>query len=217
MRGEVIGGLTAKLRCVPIGKVNAWRLQHPCQIARFTPRSKMPYGRGGAGNIQALEQENARVSADLEANQQAAESDRKGRLPAQHPEREEQQYAHTGRGGMGNFFSPKELSRTGNFSDAHRSHILGDGTQPPAESAEQMQDAPPSYNAALSNAAPTRTVGRGGAGNYSFGVSESEEKAARKRIEDEKMREKLKEEIEAGVKDQLAMPPKAKLPGGEPL
>ena len=73
------------------------------------------------------------------------------------------------------------------------------------------------YNTVRSSVEPTRIVGRGGAGNYSFGVSESEEKAARKRIEDEKKRDKLQEDIETGVKEQLAVPPKAKLSGGEPL
>ena len=135
-------------------------------------------------------------------------------------EKEEQQYAHTGRGGMGNYYSPKELSQTGHFSDAHRSHILGDGTLPPVDAADKSggsTGAPPSYNTAQPAAEQTRTVGRGGAGNFFFGVSESEEKAARKRIEEEKRREKLKEDIERGVQDQLAMPPKAKLPGGEPF
>jgi len=58
-------------------------------------------------------------------------------------------------------------------------------------------------------------VGRGGAGNFSFGVSESEERAARKRMADEKKREVLTGEIEKGVKEQLAVPPKAKLSGVE--
>ena len=171
----------------------------------------MAYGRGGAGNIQALEQETARVAADPEANQQTAESSSQNSAL---PEKEEQKFAHTGRGGMGNYYSPKELSQTGHFSDAHRSHILGDGTQPPTEAGQST--GPPSYSATQASAEqPTRMVGRGGAGNFSFGVSESEERAARKRMADEKKREVLTGEIEQGVKEQLAVPPKAKLSGVE--
>jgi len=72
----------------------------------------MAYGRGGVGNIQALEQETARVAADLEANQQAAgASSQYNALPG----KEEPKFAHTGRGGMGNYYSPEELSQTGHF------------------------------------------------------------------------------------------------------
>lgn len=177
----------------------------------------MAYGRGGAGNIQALEQVNAKISSDLEANQQAAESDHKEPVPSDYSSREEQQYAHTGRGGMGNWYSPKELSEKGRFNDAHRSHILGEGTQPPANTVDQSNgSAPPSYSAAEAPRETTRTYGRGGAGNWSFGVSESEERAARKRIQDDQAREKLKADVEKGVGESLAMPQKAKLPGGEP-
>ena len=172
----------------------------------------MAYGRGGVGNIQALEQETARVAADLEANQQAAgASSQYNALPG----KEEPKFAHTGRGGMGNYYSPEELSQTGHFSDAHRSHIPGDGTQQPPTEPGRESTGPPSYSTTQASAAPTRMVGRGGAGNFSFGVSESEERAARKRMADEKKREVLTGEIEKGVKEQLAVPPKAKLSGVE--
>lgn len=45
---------------------------------------------------------------------------------------------------------------------------------------------------------------------------EDEERAARKRIRENEAREKLKAEVEKGVKESLAMPQKAKLPGEEP-
>ena len=48
-----------------------------------------------------------------------------------------------------------------------------------------------------------------------FGLGESEERAARKRMEEEKKREKVKEVVEQDVQEQLAVPPKAKLSGGE--
>lgn len=175
-------------------------------------------GRGGAGNIQAISAENARVSADLEANQQSAESDHKGPLPSDYLERDEQQYAHTGRGGAGNYYSPKELSQTGNFSGAGSSHILGEGTVPPASSSSGRRGSAVGNGSSAQPAQePMRTYGRGGAGNYAYGVSESEERAARKRMEDEQKREQLKADIEKGVKENLAMPQKAKLPGGEPF
>ncbi|KAK4548662.1 hypothetical protein LTR36_009573 [Oleoguttula mirabilis] len=173
----------------------------------------MAYGRGGAGNIQAIEQDSARVAADLEANQQDGST---GVPAAANVERQEQQYAHKGRGGVGNWYSPKELKEKGHFNDAHRSHILGDGTQPPANSADVgTGNAPPSYNAAQPSTETIKTYGRGGAGNYSFGVSESEERAARKRMQQEETKEKLKAEIEKNVQQSLAMPAKAKLPSGE--
>jgi hypothetical protein len=175
----------------------------------------MPYyGRGGAGNIQAVEEENARISADLEANQQAAEAENQQGLSDRS---KEQQYAHTGRGGAGNWYSPRELRERGHFSDADRSHILGDGTQPPTDSARSGDNAaaPPSYTVTQTSS-QTSKVGRGGAGNISFGVNEDEERAARKRLAQQEAQEKLKADIEKGVKERLAMPPKAKLPGGDP-
>lgn len=62
----------------------------------------------------------------------------------------------------------------------------------------------------------TRTYGRGGAGNFEFGRSENQLEAERKRTQDERSREKLKQAIEKGVQEQLAMPQKAKLAGAEP-
>ena len=173
--------------------------------------------RGGAGNILAREQENARISKDLEANQQAAEA---ALTDHGNASREQQRYAHSGRGGAGNYYSPQELSQTGHFSDAHRSHIVGDGTLPPADRTSSTATggaAPPSYNSVQAGSGPSRTVGRGGAGNWMFGVSEDEATAARKRMEEEKKREQLKADVEKGVKEALAEPPKAKLPGGEPF
>lgn len=179
----------------------------------------MAYGRGGAGNFQAVVQEKARIAKDVEANQHAVESNTEG-LPAVNTDCQEQQYAHTGRGGIGNWYSPKELKEKGHFSDAHRSHILGDGTQAPADSTDS--GAPPSYNTAAPSVETTRTYGRGGAGNFSFGVSEGEERMARKRMQQEETKEKLKADIEKDVQDSLAMPEKAKisenakLPRGDP-
>lgn len=172
-------------------------------------------GRGGFGNIASVAEANERSSADLEANQQSAESAAQPSAFTDSIAQQEQQYAHSGRGGAGNYYSPKELNAKGQFSDAHRSHIIGDGTLAPSDSTNTS--APPSYNAVeKARNEPTRTYGRGGAGNYSFGVSESEERAARKRIDEEQKRERLREEIERGVEEGLAVPQQAKLPAGEP-
>lgn len=105
---------------------------------------------------------------------------------------------------MGNYYSPKELSEKGHFGGADTSHILGDGTPAPAP-------------APSSDAPVVRTTGRGGMGNFMFGVSDSEQQAARKKVEDEKKAEALKKDIEKGVEDRLATPEKAKLPAQEPF
>lgn len=49
-----------------------------------------------------------------------------------------------------------------------------------------------------------------------FGMADDEVRAAEKRMQQEKIKEILKADVEKGVKESLAMPQKAKLPGGEP-
>ena len=171
-----------------------------------------PFGRGGAGNIEAVQKENERINNDLEASQSAADNVGNDFVPPADIQRDEQQYAHTGRGGAGNYYSPKDLNQKGNFSDAHRSHIPGDGTLAPAEGST----APPSYNAVSSGTEAARKTGRGGAGNYDFGINEAETKAARRRREEDEKQARLKQDIEKGVQESLAFPSKAKLSGGEP-
>ena len=170
----------------------------------------MAYGRGGAGNIEAAAQESARALGDPEANQQ---STRQQDPPEDVIAREEQQYQHLGRGGAGNYYSPKDLSKTGNFSDAHRSHIVGEGTlQPSSSIAADHSSAPPSYNTAKPTTEAVRSYGRGGAGNYSYGAAEAE--AAQKKARDEKAKERLQADVEKRVQASLAMPQKAKLSTG---
>ncbi|KAK0857775.1 hypothetical protein LTS02_010095 [Friedmanniomyces endolithicus] len=151
----------------------------------------MPYGRGGAGNIEAHEHDKVRVAADLEANHQAPKSSPETHVPLTDDERK---YAHSGRGGSGNYYSPQELSQTGSFSDAHRSHVLGDGTLAPADATSMGNTdgaETSSYIAAQASVRPTRTVGRGGAGNFDFGAGVSEEKAARERMDEEQKRKRV--------------------------
>ncbi|KAK4635210.1 hypothetical protein CLAFUW4_01398 [Fulvia fulva] len=162
----------------------------------------MPYaGRGGAGNIQAVEQEKNRIAADLEAGQAAAES-----ISQPPPPREEKQYAHSGRGGAGNYYNPKELSNTGVYKDSGFSQRVGNevntlGHEPLPHDGEQV-----------------KKVGRGGAGNYAaFDASEGQTRALEKRLEaDREMREMVKKDVEERVKSTLAEPPKAKIARGEP-
>jgi hypothetical protein len=60
-------------------------------------------------------------------------------------------------------------------------------------------------------------TGRGGAGNFEWGNGEAERKAAAQQQEEAERRQaKLQKDVEKGVKESLAFPSKAKLPGGEP-
>lgn len=156
----------------------------------------MSSGRGGAGNILAVQQERARITADVEAShQQTAEP-----TPAQQ-QTSTQEYAHSGRGGAGNYYSPKDLKETGRFS--HQNPIANANASGPVPT----------------NAVPVVKYGRGGAGNMSYGVTESEEKAAMKKIEAERLkREEIEVESAREAANSIAMPPQAKLPlpGNDP-
>jgi hypothetical protein len=166
-----------------------------------------PYGRGGAGNYEAIQRDNEKINGDLEASQSAADNAANSYVPPDIADKSEAQYAHTGRGGAGNYYSPQDLSQTGNFVGAQTSHILGDGTPAPSDNTTRPAAAPA--------AAPPKT-GRGGAGNFDFGINEAERKAARQYEEADRRQQRLKEDVEKGVQDNLAFPSKAKLPGGEP-
>lgn len=182
------------------------------------------YGRGGAGNIEAATTPiNNTISKDLEKNQAEAENylDARTNLAnyagKPHDSLHNQQYAHMGRGGAGNYYSPWELQMRGEFTGAGTSHVLGDGTPQPKSQETESQGGAPKVEETGKDAA-TGYRGRGGAGNYSFGVSESEERAIRKKIEDENnKKEALRDNIEKGVEEGLARPEKARLPAGEPF
>lgn len=147
------------------------------------------HGRGGAGNIDAATQENARVAADLEANQSATEPFAQASSPTDSLKRQEPSYV--GRGGAGNYGSQKEVDHWNGLEQAENESF--------AKIRKDSQAQSPTY-------------GRGGAGNYAAGALKGRQNASRKMTEDEQKREKLKADIEQGVKDQLAMPQKAKLP-----
>lgn len=67
--------------------------------------------------------------------------------------------------------------------------------------------------AAAPAAGPTSKTGRGGAGNFEWGSNEAERK---QQEEADRKQQKLQADVEKGVKENLAFPSKAKLPGGEP-
>jgi len=149
------------------------------------------YGRGGAGNIEAATTVPASISAsnDLEKNQQSSEDYLEHRTHlasyagTPHDQLHNQQYAHMGRGGAGNYYSPWELQMRGEFTGAGTSHVLGDGTPQPI-SQETESQGPLSKRDVPEQKEVYR--GRGGAGNFSYGVSESEERAFRRKQEEEK-------------------------------
>ncbi|EME48601.1 hypothetical protein DOTSEDRAFT_67592, partial [Dothistroma septosporum NZE10] len=166
----------------------------------------MPYaGRGGAGNIQAVEQETKRLAADIEAGQDSTRSF--SQFP---PTLGEQQYAYKGRGGAGNWYSPKDLSDTGVYKDFGLSQRIGDGVN--AVGHEPL----PQDNAGASE--QVRKLGRGGAGNYAaYDASEGQTRAQEKKLEaDREAREMVKANVEEKVKSTLVEPPRAKLAGAEP-
>lgn len=162
-------------------------------------------GRGGAGNIEAINATNQKISADLERNQQDAEA----YAGSSHPTLHNQEYAHMGRGGAGNYYSPRELNATGQFQGADTSHVLGDGTPAPKSDKQKKEEAAASMGTGI-------RYGRGGAGNF-FGVDEGLANRMRQKQEDEaRKKEELKQQVEKGVDDMLPRPEKVRLAGGEP-
>ncbi|KAI5195984.1 hypothetical protein E4T39_07959 [Aureobasidium subglaciale] len=167
------------------------------------------WGRGGAGNIEAAaatkttNTTNEKISADIERQQQDASAE--AYAGTAHPKLHAQEYAHTGRGGSGNYYSPRELLATGKFEGVDTSHVLGDGTPAPKEGDKENKS-----NAGFK-------IGRGGQGNF-FGGDEGEAEKLRAKREDEaRKQEELKREVEKGVDGSLSRPEKARLPGGEPF
>lgn len=156
-------------------------------------------GRGGAGNILERQQESRLAASDLEAAYSLADLSKERGAPADPPgTRETQQYAHKGRGGAGNYYSPRDLKSAGSFHDTEVQH-----------SASVPRDNTASIE-------PVRKYGRGGAGNMTFGVTEDEERAIRRRTEEELQRkQELGAHVEASVQALLPRPPKARLPRGQ--
>ncbi|KAF2091542.1 hypothetical protein K490DRAFT_31526 [Saccharata proteae CBS 121410] len=181
----------------------------------------MPWGRGGAGNIAQVEEANKRAAEDLEASQQAAETTLDP-SPADLPTRTDsnaavaaaaaapplQEYAHMGRGGAGNYYSPASLEQTGTFS-----------APGPADTstAEPVREADPGAAAAAAAAAaapdmPIARTGRGGAGNFHWAEQQPVQGGAERNTE-----EQVRERVESDVEKGLSRPPNAFLGNGKEM
>lgn len=154
-----------------------------------------PYGRGGTGNIRALAQETSNSitknsPSDLEANRspsldEAIEAQVLADcLRAQNELPDGQrQYAHTGRGGMGNYVESRELSKVA--------------------SSVGENDIPMSNGLGSSGA-----YGRGGAGNREFSANVREEEQKRRDVVEAAARERVRADVEKDVSEKLSMPAK---------
>lgn len=106
-----------------------------------------------------------------------------------------------GRGGAGNWYSPKDLNRTGQFV----SSSAGENGQATTHT--------PIYKDAERNGGqqqlPTARLGRGGAGNMLWGAEETIDDRRRREREDEGKKEALREKVMHDVEAGLAKPGKA--------
>jgi hypothetical protein len=100
-----------------------------------------------------------------------------------------QDYAHTGRGGAGNWFSPKDLNETGSF-------VTTDDPSVPAKAEKAAH---------TEIVSETRHRGRGGAGNFIW--SQEEEERQKRESEDKEI--ELKEMVAKDVEAGLAKPSRA--------
>jgi hypothetical protein len=141
------------------------------------------YGRGGAGNIEAVAQEKERITIDSEANKDAKDCASSSQLP-NISQGSSQQYANTGCGGAGNVYSANEI------------HDM------------QSPDGPDDIK---STGRSTQSLGRGGDGNYGCAADGSREAAALERMREQRSQERITKDIEKDVEQQLAIPQKAKL------
>jgi hypothetical protein len=94
-----------------------------------------------------------------------------------------QEYAHMGRGGAGNWFSPKDLNESGNFVT----------TDDPSATAKAEKVAQTEI------VSETRHRGRGGAGNFIW--SQEDEERSKRESEDKEieLKEMVARDVEAGL------------------
>ncbi|MCJ1365142.1 hypothetical protein MMC16_004262 [Acarospora aff. strigata] len=189
-------------------------------------------GRGGAGNYYSQQdiQSATKSAEDIEAQSQTVTSTGpRAEVLAPPP----QEYAHSGRGGAGNFYSPATLHATGTFAIS----VPGSSTAPtvagpsvgpvpedsmasPTATATATSPALTSTQQSTSAGAPTY-YGRGGAGNFnlnrSTGVADRE-KEEEGRKEREKERGRIEEMVRRDVDRGLRRPEGVYLrPGGKAL
>lgn len=178
----------------------------------------MAWGRGGAGNIQQAGDAEKRMAEDIEAAQppQSTESSHPDASFYASSEPQEQEYAHMGRGGAGNWYSPAELNSTGTYVSNAKPQLTPSSNG--ASKASTLFGDPtlaPASQAALSEqelAAGHR--GRGGAGNFIW--RSGAEEGAKAKAEEERLKKagKIEEKVIADVEAGLAMPGRAKVAGG---
>ncbi|EOD47066.1 hypothetical protein UCRNP2_6202 [Neofusicoccum parvum UCRNP2] len=188
------------------------------------------WGRGGAGNIQQgaqlAEASKQRAAEDPEsANPPGGASPPPGPATSQ-----PQEYAHMGRGGAGNFYSPAELASTGRFDSSGTATTTT--AEPPPQPLENLDSSSGWWNTATGPApaakgdaqqqqeqieTPIARTGRGGAGNFVWGGG-SERRAEQIRKEWGELREaqrNVAEKVEEDVEKALPKPGKAWLGGGK--
>ena len=145
------------------------------------------YGRGGAGNFQAVTQEKQRIAADNEAQESTAETSHPADYKSQDPKTE--QYKRAGRGGAGNYYCADDAMS----SEKAEQSVLDAGRKQ-----QTSPIAPPKY-------------GRCGAGNIAFAGGRKGEEDERVQTEVDKMRERVAKAVENHVEEGLAFPEKAKV------
>ncbi|KAF2225250.1 hypothetical protein BDZ85DRAFT_194722 [Elsinoe ampelina] len=165
----------------------------------------MPYGRGGAGNFEAAQAVKQaaqdRAANDVEAQKGVDDDLTKSLAESKAPA----QYAHSGRGGAGNYYSPQELTKTGQFEATAPGAEQPDiPTTSTLQSKAQAQATLPAYR------------GRGGAGNYETTAADAKEISRTQAEHAEKEQERIRESIAKDVESGLARPERARLPGNQP-
>ncbi|KAJ4304710.1 hypothetical protein N0V90_000237 [Kalmusia sp. IMI 367209] len=111
-----------------------------------------------------------------------------------------QPYAHTGRGGAGNWYAPSQLEKEGTFTTP------SDATALPTTSKPQVSKPWHPEGQQM----PVARAGRGGAGNFVWGDGEEEK---RKREAEVRKEEEVSEGVERDVEAGLAKPGPAVLGG----
>ncbi|KAF2273638.1 uncharacterized protein EI97DRAFT_382968 [Westerdykella ornata] len=160
------------------------------------------WGRGGAGNIVSDEQVKQQSERDLEANRAPLSSTTASTSTATAPRTPQQEYAHMGRGGAGNWYQPHELSHSGSFNQTSDSTAAPSATSKP-------QVSTPWHPEGVE--LPVARAGRGGAGNFVW--KQEEEKRKEEEREEEETR-RIEGEVERVVAEGLKMPARAVLGEG---
>ena len=143
------------------------------------------YGRGGAGNIQAVAVETARITEDVEAN---GTTEHFSGSPSTIGLRNgDQQYVHGGRGGAGNLHNATDLK-----------HV-------------QVPEEMMAGNAPASQSPSNKVPGRGGAGNYEFAMFSKNQQDALDAASKEATRRQIEQETETNINNLLTLPTKARI------